>query len=118
MRRRISTDAAARAVTLALPDTDFAVTARSMHGSNVVVPADSYEHAAVRARELRTLDNHMVCILARGKRVARWDRINASGGRVYGEHTPVPRDDNRWRRVAVDRGEMIGSIREIWTRFV
>ncbi|WP_321906091.1 hypothetical protein [Paraburkholderia tropica] len=64
------------------------------------------------------LENHMVCILEKGNRVVRWDRINAAGGYVYGEHTPFPKGQNRWRRVAVDRGEFIGGIRDIWTRFV
>ncbi|WP_205182534.1 hypothetical protein [Burkholderia sp. LMG 13014] len=117
MAKRISAEVAAQAVKLELPDTEYAVTARSMLGSNVVVPAASHKEAQARARELCVLGNHMVCILENGKRIARWDRINAGGGRVYGEHTPLPKE-NRWRRVAVDRGEFIGGIRVMWTRYV
>lgn len=117
MAKRISAEVAVQAVKLELPDSEYAVTARSMLGLNVVLPADSHKEAQARARELCVRENHMVYILQNGKRVARWDRINAGGGRVYGEHTPRPKE-NRWRRVAVDRGEFIGGVREIWTHFV
>lgn len=117
MVRRISVEVAAKALKLELPDSEYAVTARSMDGVNVVLPADSHKEAKARARELCIRENHMVCILENGKRVTRWDRINAAGGYVYGEHTPHPKE-NRWRRVAVDRGEFIGGVQEIWTHFV
>ncbi|CAG9230196.1 hypothetical protein PSP6_540070 [Paraburkholderia tropica] len=117
MSKRISVEEAAEAGKLDLPDSEYAVTARSMLGVNVVVAADSLKDAQARASELRVLENHMVCILEKRERIARWDRINAAGGYVYGEHTLVPKD-NRWRRVAVDRGEFIGGVREIWTHLV
>jgi len=97
MARRISAEVAAKGVKLELPDSEYAVTARSMLGSNVVLPADSQKEAQARARELCICENHMVCILENGERVARWDRINAGGGYLFGEHTPHPKE-NRWRR--------------------
>lgn len=115
MARRVSAEIAASTIDLELPEAEFVVTARSMRGLNVAVAADSYKDAASRARELRVIENHMVCILAAGDRIARWDRINAGGGRAYGERTPLP--ENRWRRVAVDRGEFIGGVRVIWTLY-
>lgn len=45
MAKRISAERAAQAVKLELPDSDYAVTARSMLGLNVVVPADSHKDA-------------------------------------------------------------------------
>lgn len=115
MRRRVSAEIAVAAIKLDLPNAEFVVTARSMRGLNVVIAADSHEDAVGRANGLRVLENHMVCILEAGQRVARWDRINAGGGRAYGERIPPP--ENRWRRVAVNRPEFVGGVRVIWTLY-
>lgn len=93
----------------------FAVTARSNRGIDVMIPVDSHDAALARARELRVFENHMVCVLHHGKRVARWDRVNAGGGRAYGQKPPK---ENRWRRVPIDRPELVGGVREIWTIYL
>ncbi|MCW3587429.1 type IV pilus biogenesis protein PilI [Burkholderia cenocepacia] len=93
----------------------FAVMVRSNLGVDKTTPMSSHEDAVAQARELKVFDNHMVCVLHHGKRVARWDRVNADGGRAYGRQPPK---ENRWRRVPIDRPELVGQVREIWTIYL
>ncbi len=93
----------------------FAVMVRSNLGVDETISVPSHEEAVAHARGLKILDNHMVCVLHSGKRVVRWDRVNAGGGRAYGHKPPK---ENRWRRVPIDRPELVGHVRVIWVIYL
>lgn len=78
----------------------FEVTVRTNSGEDKTVPASDIADAMSIAKQLRTPDSYMVCIVQDGVRTMRWDRATIVG-------------ENRWRKEDPDAFELLGQVRSV-----
>ncbi|MHC5195072.1 type IV pilus biogenesis protein PilI [Pseudomonas frederiksbergensis] len=81
------------------------IISRSIRGEKNTTSAADLASAMKISKQLRTTENHMVCVVENGIRTLRWDRT-------------VVINQNRWRKVSPDKVEVLGAVREVSVTYV
>lgn len=78
----------------------YVMTFRSNDGEDHAVEVAGLDDAKKRAKNYRTNENYMVCVMEDGNRILRWDRDGMIGS-------------NRWRAVDPNEFETLGPLRAV-----